>query len=421
MIQTITLFPGVKLRCFRDSRFKHGCLSIQLIRPMDSREAAMNALLPSVLLRGTQAHPDIRSITMALDDLYGASVSDLVRRIGDHQAVGFFCSFPEDRFALPGDEILAPLTGLLEELLLRPLIRDGAFREDFVQREKEARITDLEADYNDKPLYAAQRLLRLMCAKDSFGIPRMGDKEQVRAISNQALYDHYRHILRTAPVEFFYVGAAQPEQVAELLRPIFAGMDRQVESLPAHTPFRDAGCQHAAEESDTAQSILNMGFVTPITNAHPDHVAMRLLNAIFGAGMTSKLFLNVREKMSLCYSIGSDYYAAKGILTVAAGIDGQMEQTVRKEILAQLDACREGNITDAELEAAREALLSGLRSVHDSPGAIENYYSTQALSGIDLPVADYRAMVAAVTKEDVVRCARSLRQHSSFFLKGVGQ
>ena len=106
MIETISLLPEVTLRACRDSRFKQGCLSFQLVRPMCREEAALNALLPSVLLRGTRWCPDLRAITERLDELYGAAVSPLVRRVGDYQTTGLCCGFMDDRFALPGDAVM---------------------------------------------------------------------------------------------------------------------------------------------------------------------------------------------------------------------------------------------------------------------------------------------------------------------------
>ena len=103
MITTTEIAPGITLRCCRDTRFKQGCLSFQMIRPMHASENAMNSLLPSVLLRGTRNHPDLRSITHRLDELYGASVSAVVRRVGDYQTTGLYCGFMDDRFAgMPG-------------------------------------------------------------------------------------------------------------------------------------------------------------------------------------------------------------------------------------------------------------------------------------------------------------------------------
>ena len=133
MIKTIELYPGVTLRCFPDSRFKQGCLTVQFLRPMCREEAALNALLPAVLLRGCQSAPDLRRITLKLDDLYGASVGALVRRVGDIQTTGLSCGFMDDRFALPGDRVLEPMLAFLEELLLDSPLEAGVFLPTFVE------------------------------------------------------------------------------------------------------------------------------------------------------------------------------------------------------------------------------------------------------------------------------------------------
>ena len=418
MIEMRMLCPGVTLRCFRDHRFKQGCLSIQLLRPMCREESAMNAILPAVLMRGCRQYPDLRAITRRLDDLYGASVSAMVRRVGDIQTVGFYCGFMEDRFALEGDAILSPMVDLARQLLLDPVTEGEAFRRDYVESEKKNLISAIESELNDKRAYAEGKLLRAMCREDSFGVPRLGDVEQVAALDEKGLYSHYRKILAESPVELFYVGSAEPELVAQLLKPLFdTGAERTV--LPAQTGFRDGGSSHESEQMEIAQGKLCMGFVTPITNRTPEHAAMRVLNGIFGAGMTSKLFMNIREKQSLCYAIGSGYYGVKGILTVSAGIDTQKEELVRTEILAQLEACRRGEITAQELAAAKEALLSSLRGIHDSPSAIEGYYFNAIMGGGEPDPAVYMAQVEAVTLDQVAAAARKLQLHSSFFLKGV--
>ena len=421
MIKTISLLPGVTLRCCRDTRFKQGCLSFQLVRQMNREEAAMNALLPAVLLRGTRAHPDLRSITEHLDELYGASVSALVRRVGDYQTTGLFCGFLDDRFALPGDRVLEPVVDFLGEVLLDSPLEKGGFLSAFVESEKKNLIATIESELNDKRAYAMSRLLKTMCAKDTFGLPRLGEKEQVAAIAPRELYDHYRTILRASPIEIFYVGSGSPEQVARMLMPLLNRLERDVVSLPEQTGFHPCEGRDVTEEMEVSQGKLCMGFTTPITNRCRAFPAMQVMNTILGAGMTSKLFLNVREKMSLCYFIGSGYYGTKGIVTVSAGIDFDKEQLVRQEVLRQLEACRAGDITGSELKAAKEAILSSLRATHDSPGAIEGYYATAALSGLAFAHDGYMEAVEAVTLEDVVACARQLELHTTYFLKGVSQ
>ena len=421
MIETISIIPGVTLRCCRDTRFKQGCLSFQLVRQMNRAEAAMNALLPAVLLRGTGKHPDLRSITEHLDELYGASVSALVRRVGDYQNTGLFCGFMDDRFALPGDRVLEPVIGFLGEVLLDPPLEKGGFLSAFVESEKKNLIATIESELNDKRTYSMGRLLKIMCANDSFGLPRLGEIDQVAAIDPVGLYAHYRKILRESPIEIFYVGSAEPDHVAKLLTGLLSRLDRAPVSLLPQTAFQPCEGQDVAETMEVSQGKLCMGFTTPITNRDRRFPAMQVMNTIFGAGMTSKLFMNVRERLSLCYFIGSGYYGTKGIVTVAAGIDFDKEPLTRQEVLRQLEACRSGDITEEELKAAKEAILSSLRSTHDSPGAIEGYYATAALSGLAFTHGEYMAAVEAVTVEDVVACAKELRLHSTYFLKGGSQ
>ena len=418
MIKTTAISPGVTLRYVRDTRFKQGCFSFQLVRPMRKEEAAKNALLPAVLLRGTRNCPDLRAVTQRLDELYGAAVSPLVRRVGDYQTTGVYCGFMDDRFALPGDQVLFPMLDFLRELLLDSPLENGAFLSDFVESEKKNLISTIESDRNDKRVYATQRLLRTMCAGDSFGIPRLGEIEDVAAISPEGLTAHYREILRTSPMELLYVGSADQEQVVSAIRPLLDALEREPMTLSPQTAFVPGPGSDLTETLDVAQGKLCMGFTTPITNRCEELPAMQMLNVIFGGGMTSKLFQNVREKMSLCYSIDASYYGAKGILLVNAGIDFDKEAVTRQEILRQLEACRKGDITEAEMTAAREALLSSLRSVPDSPGSIENFTSTAALSGLVFSRESYMEAVQKVTLEDVVKCAGSVALNTTYFLKG---
>ena len=419
MIEKYELFPGVTLRCYADRRFKQGALSIQFIRYQCREEAAMNALIPTVLLRGCKSCPDLRAITNKLDELYGASVGTLVRRVGDYQTTGLYCGFLEDRFAMTGDRILEPMVEFLGQLLLEPLMEDGGFDTGFVTGEKKNLIATIESELNDKRAYAMGRLLRTMCRADSFGVPRLGDKESVAAIDAKTLYAHYCRVLRESPIELFYVGSTEGAQVARMIRTMLAPVARDYVPVKEQTAFCDGGGSDTQEQMDAAQSVLCMGFVTPVTRESDDFAAMQILNNILGAGMTSKLFQQVREKMSLCYAIGSGYYATKGIMTVSAGIDREKESLVRRQVLAQLDACCRGEITQEELTAAKEALLSSLRGVHDSPGAIESYYSTHQLSGSFRSPQQYMEGIQAVTMEAVVAAAKTVQLHTTYFLKGV--
>ena len=418
MIHTVELLPGVVLRCFPDTRFKQGCLSLQFIREMKREESALNALIPAVLLRGTEKNPDMRDIILRLDDLYGAAVGVSVRRVGDYQTTGLQCSFIEDKYALEGDAILDPMIGFLEELLLQPALEKGVFRADYVSSEKKNLIATIESQLNDKRAYASAQMYKQMCKEDSFGIPRLGEVAQVKAITPESAYVHYKKVLRESPVEIFYVGSAAPEKVAELLKGMLSKLDRSYVNLPAQTSFQDGGKGRYTEKMDVAQGRLCMSFVTPVTIRDPRFATMQVLNTIFGNGMISKLFMQIREKLSLCYEIGSVYHGSKGIMTVTAGIDFDKEDQVIREVQTQLQACCRGAISEEELIAAKQSLISSLRGTHDSPSAIESYYATAALSGLNMTTDEYMAAVEQVTLEAVAEAAATLELHTVYFLRG---
>ncbi len=417
-METISLFPGVTLRCVRDARFKQGCLSVQMVEKMAAETAPENALLPSVLLRGSKSCPDLRAITVRLDELYGGAVSPISRRVGDCQTTGLFFGFMDDRFALPGDRVLEPTVDFLRELLLEPVTEEGIFRRDYVESEKRNTVSAILADRNDKRVYAMLQLLKILCRADSFGIPRLGEPEQVEEITPESLYRRYQALLETAPVEIFYVGSGKPEYVAELMMPVFDFPDRRPAALPAQTGFHSCPGEDVTETLDVTQAKLCMGFTTPITLRDKRYPAMQVLSTLYGGGMTSKLFRSVREEQSLCYSIGASYYGTKGLLTVSAGIDTVQEARTREEILRQLEFCRRGEICEEELTCAKESLISSYQAVPDSPGAMENYFSSAALGGCPGSPEEAIAGIRSVTIDQTAEAAGTLALHSTYFLKG---
>jgi len=289
-----------------------------------------------------------------------------------------------------------------------------------VESEKKNLAANIAAQRNDKRAYCSEQMFKKLCQKDSYGIPRLGEIRAVKAITPEALYRQYQNLLATARVELFYVGQGAPETVAALAKAIFRDIDRCYVSLPAQTPLTPVKAGSFTEEMDIAQGKLCMGFTTPLNLQNGDFAAMQLANVVFGGGMTSKLFMNVRERMSLCYDIGSGYYSGKGIVTVSAGIDWEKAETVQQEVLTQLEAVCRGEITDEELEAGRQALISGLRGTHDTVGSIEGYYSTAALSGQPYTPEQYIRALEAVTREDVMAAAKTLSLDTVYLLKGVG-
>ena len=161
-----------------------------------------------------------------------------------------------------------------------------------------------------------------------------------------------------------------------------------------------------------------LGFRLGECMEEPDRAAIHVFNAVYGSGATSKLFLNVREKLSLCYYASSSVILRKGLMIVSSGISFENFEAAKAEILAQLEAVRNGDITDEELTCARRSVASDLRATLDSQGELEGYWLSQAVDGADYGPTELAELVENVKKEDVTAIAKSIELDMVYFLCG---
>ena len=413
------ILPGVYLTAVQSDKFKTGCFSLNLLRPMKKEEAAANALIPSVLLRGSETCPDLASISAKLDELYGASVGTLVRKKGEVQLVGFYCDYVQDEYV--DEPVFAPVMAFLAELLLHPRLENGAFPEAVVDSEKLNLENAMLSRINDKRTYAASQLIRTMCAGQPYGIPRIGEPEDLKNITAKSLYAHYRDLLATSRVELFYMGSLSPAAVTKVLQAALAELPRAEVFIPVGTtPAPQARpVQEKTERLDVTQGKLSLGFFTDITAKDPRYPALVLAATVFGGGATSKLFTNVREKMSLCYYASASFEKFKGVLSVSSGVEFSKLETAKTEILRQMEACKAGDITDDELESARGYLVSDLKIAMDSPGRLDDYYMGQILLEQDGTMQDLASAIARVTKQEAAEAIQALRLDTIYALEGV--
>lgn len=415
------LFPGVHLTAVHTEKFKSCVLGASFLAPLDRTTAACNALLPSVLRRGAEAHPDMESLSAALDELYGGSIEPVVRTRGEVQCVGFLGSFLDDAYTLDGSAILEKAAALLGELLLRPCTEQGVFRCDYTDRERQNLIDRIRAQVNDKRSYALLRLKREMCAGEPFGVDRLGDEASARAITPESLWARYQELLHTAPMELYYCGSARPERVADALRAALSQLPTGGARAPLPRPVaKEAPAQPrtVVESLDVTQGKLTMGLRTGCAVWSGDYPALLLANAVFGGTTTSRLFLHVREKLSLCYYASSQLEKLKGVMLVSSGVEFDKVDQAREEILAQLAACQRGEFEDWELEGARRSVVSALHSAMDAQARLEDFWLGQAVAGLTEDPEALARRVENVTREQVAAAFSSLQLDTIYFLKG---
>lgn len=412
----LQLADGVYLTYLPARKFKTSLLSAQFVTPLRQETASAWALLPAVLRRGTVRYPDLETLSAQLDRLYGASVEYTIRKKGENQCVGFVASFIDDSFAPGGERLLEPAADLVGELICDPVTERGRFVGAYFDSEKTNLIDAIRSQINDKRDYAAARLLQEMCAGEPYGVSRLGDEKTAEKLQMKKLYAQYGELISTARLELFYIGSAQLERVRRALANAFATLPRDgIRDIAAAAPHpARAEVRTVTEEMDVTQGKLCMGF----TCGSSDHTALLLGNTLFGGSSNSKLFLNVREKLSLCYYASSAYHRQKGLITVSSGIEFADYQRAYDEILRQLEAVQKGRLEDWEMGGARSTLLNAYASMGDSQGKLENFYLGQAATGQTESPEDLAAQLRDVTDERVFRAMETVGLDTVYFLKG---
>lgn len=410
------LADGVYLTYLPARKFKTSLLSAQFVTPIRQETAAAYALLPAVLRRGTVTYPDMGSLSARLDKLYGARIDYTVRKKGENQSVGFVASLIDDSFAPGGEKLLEPAADLLGELICDPATERGRFVPAYFESEKTNLIDAIRSLINDKRDYADSRLLREMCAGEPYGIPRLGDEKSAEKLQLQKLHAQYGQLIAASQLELFYSGSASWDRVAHALLSAFSTLPRdniKYAAAAQNHPAREE-VRTVTESLDVTQGKLGMGF----SCGSSDTAALLMGNTLFGGSSNSKLFLNVREKLSLCYYASSLYHRQKGMITVSSGIEFGNYQKAYDEILAQLAAVQNGQLEDWELEGARSTLLNAYASMGDSQGKLENFYLGQAATGQSETPEALAAQVRGVTPERIFAAMKTVKLDTVYFLRG---
>jgi len=389
-----------------------------------SREtAAGSALLPRVLRRGSTEFPDLQSIAAALDESYGARIEPFVRKKGELHCTGLYADFADSRFIPGGEDVLTKIASLLGGMLLSPDMTGSLFQTGFVESEKQILIDDIRASVNDKRGYSISRLLEEMCSGEAYSVLRLGSEEDALRITPERLTAHYCDLISNSGIKVFYCGSEEPERVADVLRGALQKLPERADSKvpetaiilypPEGSPRRFTGIM------DVVQGKLAVGFrLGNAMKGRADLPALLVFNTVYGAGDTSKLFLNVREKLSLCYYVSSVIDKHKGIMVVSSGVEFGDFETALEEILIQLEHIKAGQVSDWELTAAKRSVVTSIKQTMDRPGGLEEIYFDSSISRYPYDPDDLCDQIGTVTLDRIVETASEIGTDSIFFLTG---
>jgi predicted Zn-dependent peptidase len=405
-LERTLIAPNVHLSYDPAEKFNRCRISVHFLFPARRETATAHALLPLVMERGYADCPDMTRLTKKLAQLYGADLTVDGRPQGCNHNLCVSVTGIKDKFALSGEELAKEYARMVLGVAFHPYLVDGVFDAEAVGIEKKMLKKALEDEVNDKRVYCMRQASREFFGSSPAGIRQEGYLEEVDDMTPQALTAAYREMLRTASIELIVLGCdrAQTQAVQQALLAELAQLPggRDPEPLNGFVAMPRREVLRAREEFDMVQAKLCMVFTLGHTVTVSQLAAYRLAMALFGGSVTSRLFLNVREKMNLCYYCSSSFQSFTGSMVVNSGIEPSNAEKAEQAILKELADLCGGPISDEELEDCRRGLLCGLQGVEDTLGGLEAWYYMEVLRGglIDTPAQAQEAL-CSVTKDDV--------------------
>lgn len=416
MLKVIPINDNITLNYIPMDKLKTTSMGMYIHRPLKREDASKNAILPHILKRSNRFLKNTREVATYLEDLYGAKFSAGISKKGDSQLLCFEGETISDKYAPNGEALTS---GLLKLILSCVFDRDESFDAQVFEQERANSITKIENIINDKRMYAIYRCQEEMSKGDPFEIPRLGYVEDMKKMTPAELYTYYRNIITSSHIDIYICGDTNLTQIEDEIRKAILGYEFKKAEMPQSGILKKKDkINNITERLDVTQGKLAIGFLTGVMPTDADYFALSVANAVFGGGAQSKLFNNVREKLSLAYYAGSVIGKYKGIMLVNAGIEFDNFKKAYDETLVQLEEVKRGNITDLELESSKRFLINSLVSTYDDQMALISFYLNQKVGQTSFDIEECIERIKNITKEDVARVMRKVSLDTVYFLAG---
>lgn len=412
---------NVRLHVLPTDRFKTFAISVYIGQSLNEQAITQVALTPFVLRRGTVRLPETQQFREYLDELYGAGFGFDIYKRGNNQLVQFRMDMIHERFVSSSKSLLKQAIEFVGEVITKPALEQGHFKDKFVSAEKVTLQKKIEAIINDKIRYAAERCMEVMNEGDPYRLHPLGRIADLSSITSTSLYENYQKWLSKAPIDIYVVGETTLDEVRQLVHDAFQINREQCYSYTAEKSkpvTRDT--KTVVEKLDVNQGKLNLGLWSNVTYADDEYAAALMYNGILGGYPHSKLFMNVREKASLAYYASSRFDGHKGIIAVQSGIEIQNYERAVEIIQNQLEAMKRGDITESEIEQTRAMLNNHLRELQDSAYELISLDFNAVLSGKERSVQSLLQEVNAVDLSAIRKVAEQVQLDTIYFLRDKG-
>ena len=406
---------GVYFSSITDKRYKKNLISVAFSTQLSEDTATENVIVPVLLTKCNSKLPTYKAFNNKMSRLYASGIGGTAGRQCDLQTISFGAYYLDDIYALSGEKMTGIMTDILIDCLTSPVTENGVFSEKFVELEKKTVIDNIETAINDKRSYAIERAMKTICKGEPASVCSYGTVEKAKLITPDSAYKAYRRMLETMPCEIICTGCSDFDGVAEKFAAAFekAGRHDIENTTIALSPVKTQ-TEEVTERLTVNQSKLVLGF----KSHSDDDAALVLLQKIFGGTTSSKLFRNVREKMSLCYYCSAARNDLKGIMLVNSGVENENIEKTKEAVIDQLEEIKNGNFTNEDINFAEMAIKNDFKSVADSAGNVSNWYFDCIRKNDIVTPEEKLGRYLGVSKERIIAAAKSMVLDSVYVLTG---
>jgi len=399
-------------------KFKTNLIQVYFMLPLkNEKEAAMNALIPSVLERGSKNYKDNQLIKTQLENLYGSNMSFNILKRGENQILRFSLEMVNEKFLTHKSNLTVDAFNLLNDIIFNPLTEAGKFNEKYFKQEKEILKQDILSLINDKYSFTVENCLSRMCKNEKYGIYKMGSVSVLDQISNQELFDHYQKILSQAKRSLFLVGNFKSSFVNDLFENTELQAGDDIFDEQTEVVYRDKKIDFYEQELKVNQARLSIGFRTGITRKMPDYYSLLVFNSLIGGSTHSRLFQEIREKRSLAYYVSSSIETTKGLLLINSGINAENKEKVIELVKKEIAAVAAGDFSEEEFMRSKKSIINHLKQDLDSNKALSAHFLLSLVNNKEESINQTIKGVEAVNREDIIAVAEKLKMDTIYLLK----
>lgn len=409
---------GIKFHEIETNKFKTNLFAIFLTVPLKRETVTKNALLAATLRRGTMEFPTQEQISKELEEMYGASFDCGIEKSGDYHTFKFYLETINDEYLPQKEELSQKCLELLISIVFNPYIENEAFKEEYLQGEKENLKQIIEGKIDNKGTYALDKSIEAMYKGEPYGLYKYGYIEDLEKITAKDLYKYYLEVIEKCKIDIFASGE-NIEKLYEKLKE-----NKNIQKLKERTPEKveekekkEVKIPQIINESmDVTQGKLIIGLDVFSKEKDVDYITM-VYNGILGVGANSKLFQNVREKASLAYTCGSNFVKRKHIILIRAGIEIKNYEKAVNIINEQLQDIQNGNFTQEDLENTKNLIYATINNIEEEQDTEISYYFGQELAEKNITTEEYKEKIKKVTRQDVIEVAKTIKTNTIYFLK----